>query len=86
VKVFDFLEVVIIGAAMAAAVNSFERALAVPSALEEFGDDALPRFMAGQFSRKAFTSSVECHLHICNRSFVEGAPTSRAYPTHRHLA
>jgi hypothetical protein len=81
VKVFDFLEVVITSAAMAAAVNSFERALAVPGALEEFGGDALPRFMAGQFSRKAFTSSVECHLHICNRSFVEGAPTSRAYPT-----
>jgi hypothetical protein len=51
--------------------KSFERALAVAGALEEFGGDALPRFMAGQFSRKAFTSSVESHLHICNGSFVE---------------
>jgi hypothetical protein len=56
---------------MAASVNPLSRALAVPGALEEFGGDALPRFMAGQFSRKAFTSSVESHLHICNCSFVE---------------
>src|SRR3954467_8022811 len=42
------------------------------AALEKFGGDVLSRFMAGQFSRKAFTSSVESHLHVCNRSFVEG--------------
>jgi hypothetical protein len=44
----------------------------VLGALEKFGGDVLPRFMAGQFSRKAFTSSVESHLHICNCSFVVG--------------
>jgi hypothetical protein len=48
-----------------------ERALAMLGALEKFRGDALPRCMAGPFSRKAFTSSIESHLHICDRSFVE---------------